>query len=88
MKNITVLIAAMTLMLACKKSTLELVNPNQITSETYWKTEADVQSAFAATYGLLRDVNGGFWAVDVREYKDPNTSPLLRSRKHETRYPH
>lgn len=63
MKNITVLIAAMTLMLACKKSTLELVNPNQITSETYWKTEADVQSAFAATYGLLRDVNGGFWAV-------------------------
>lgn len=51
------------LVVGCKKSTLELTNPNQLTSDTYWKTEADVQSAFAATYGLLRDVNGGFYGV-------------------------
>ncbi|MDB5019665.1 MAG: RagB/SusD protein, partial [Pedobacter sp.] len=48
---------------SCKKSTLELENPNRITSATFWKTEADVQGAFAATYGLLRDVNGGFYGV-------------------------
>jgi hypothetical protein len=47
----------------CKKSELELVNPNQITSETYWRTETDVHSAFAATYGLFRNVDGGFWGV-------------------------
>jgi hypothetical protein len=48
---------------ACNKKTLELGNPNGITSETFWKSEADVISAFAATYGLLRDVNGGYWGV-------------------------
>ncbi len=63
MKNIIIFIAAASLILGCKKSTLELLNPNQLTTETYWKTETDVQSALAATYGLLRDVNGGFWGV-------------------------
>ncbi|KAA2243317.1 RagB/SusD family nutrient uptake outer membrane protein [Chitinophaga agrisoli] len=63
MKNIIIFIAAASLALGCKKSTLELLNPNQLTTETYWKTETDVQSALAATYGLLRDVNGGFWGV-------------------------
>ncbi|HTN36969.1 MAG TPA: RagB/SusD family nutrient uptake outer membrane protein [Arachidicoccus sp.] len=67
MKKITISLgtAAIALMfwVGCAKSTLELNNPNQITSVTYWKTETDVQSALAATYGLLRDVNGGFWGV-------------------------
>jgi hypothetical protein len=63
MKNIITFLAAVVLVVGCKKSTLELTNPNQLTSDTYWKTEADVQSAFAATYGLLRDVNGGFYGV-------------------------
>lgn len=53
----------MALLAGCDKSTLELNNPNQITSTTFWKSETDVQSALAATYGLLRDVNGGFWGV-------------------------
>ena len=48
---------------ACNKETLELNDPNRITSATFWQTEADVNSAFAATYGLLRDVNGGLWGV-------------------------
>lgn len=52
----------------CKKSTLELENPNQITTVTYWKTENDVLSSLAATYGLLRDVNGGFWGVRGAEF--------------------
>lgn len=63
MKKIIVFFMVVTFMLGCSKSNLELVNPNQITSDTYWKTETDVLSSFAATYGLLRDVNGGFWGV-------------------------
>ena len=63
MKKILLILCSAALLASCTKSTLELNNPNQITSATFWKTEADVQSALAATYGPLRDVNGGFWGV-------------------------
>lgn len=63
MKYIFILSVVLILSVGCKKATLELNNPNQITSATFWKSETDVQSALAATYGLLRDVNGGFWGV-------------------------
>ncbi|MGZ3871298.1 MAG: RagB/SusD family nutrient uptake outer membrane protein [Mucilaginibacter sp.] len=63
MKKIIIMTLTAVLLFGCKKSVLEEVNPNQITSDTYWKTEADVQSSLAATYSLLRDVNGGYWAV-------------------------
>lgn len=60
---LSVAVVIIFLAIGCKKSALELNNPNQITSATFWKSETDVQSALAATYGLLRDVNGGFWGV-------------------------
>lgn len=63
MKNIYLLFAGSLLVASCGKKTLELNNPNQITTVTFWKSESDVNSAFAATYGLLRDVNGGYWGV-------------------------
>lgn len=63
MKKIFIVFCVAAMLGSCKKSELELVNPNQITSETYWKTETDVHSAFGATYGLLRNVDGGFWGV-------------------------
>lgn len=63
MKKILLIVGSAALLASCSKSTLELNNPNQITSATFWKTGADVQSALAATYGPLRDVNGGFWGV-------------------------
>ena len=63
MKKIILFFITATFMLSCNKSVLEKVNPNQITSDTYWKTETDVLSSLAATYGLLRDVNGGWWGV-------------------------
>jgi len=63
MKKIYIFLLLALLSAGCKKSTLELQNPNQITTATYWKTENDVLSSFAATYGLLRDVNGGYWGV-------------------------
>lgn len=63
MKRLLCLIFIVSLLASCNKQTLELTNPNGITSSTFWSTEADVNSAFAATYSLLRDVNGGYWGV-------------------------
>jgi hypothetical protein len=63
MKRLFIFLGAAMLLGGCKKSTLELNNPNQITTSTYWKTENDVLSSLAATYGLLKNVNGGFWGV-------------------------
>ncbi|MBG6234778.1 tetratricopeptide (TPR) repeat protein [Pedobacter sp. CAN_A7] len=63
MKKIIIIFCVAAMLGACKKSVLELQNPNQITTEIFWKSEADVQSALAATYGLLRDVDGGFYGV-------------------------
>lgn len=50
-------------MAGCSSKNLELTNPNKITTETFWKNEADVQSAFAATYALFKNVDGGYWGV-------------------------
>ncbi|WP_432713432.1 RagB/SusD family nutrient uptake outer membrane protein [Pedobacter sp.] len=63
MKKLFIFLLVFTLSFGCKKSVLELDNPNRITEETFWKTETDVNSAFAATYSLLRNVDGGFWGV-------------------------
>lgn len=63
MKNIFLILITASSLAGCSKTVLELNNPNQITSATYWKSEADVLSSLGATYGLLRDVNGGFYAV-------------------------
>ncbi|MEP7143906.1 MAG: RagB/SusD family nutrient uptake outer membrane protein [Ferruginibacter sp.] len=63
MKKILIFACFPVLLLSCKKDTLKLNNPNQITSATYWQTENDVLSSLAATYGLLKDIDGGFWGV-------------------------
>jgi hypothetical protein len=63
MKKILINITLLLLLISCSKKNLELTNPNGITSDTYWKTEADVQSALGSTYGLLKNVDGGFWGV-------------------------
>ncbi len=47
----------------CAKDFLDKKNPNQITTEDFWKTEADVLAAVAATYNQLRNVNTGYWGV-------------------------
>ncbi|TDX00880.1 RagB/SusD family nutrient uptake outer membrane protein [Dinghuibacter silviterrae] len=61
-----IFLAAAVVLLAgsCSKSTLNLQNPNQITTGTFWKTENDVLSAMAATYNSLRSTNNsGIWSV-------------------------
>jgi starch-binding outer membrane protein, SusD/RagB family len=63
MKKLMIIICSTILLTNCNTDNLELENPNQITSSTYWKTEDDVNASLAATYSLLRDINGGFWGV-------------------------
>src|SRR5690349_21376999 len=63
MKRIFYLSFIIFILASCNKNTLELTNPNGITTSTFWNSEDDVNSAFGATYGLLRDVNGGYWGV-------------------------
>lgn len=63
MNKILFILTATMLLAGCSEKNLELTNPNSITTETFWKTEADVLSAFASTYSLFRNVDGGFWGV-------------------------
>ncbi|PSL25399.1 RagB/SusD family nutrient uptake outer membrane protein [Chitinophaga ginsengisoli] len=63
MNKIFFAIATTAVMAGCSSKDLELTNPNKITTETFWRNEADVQSAFAATYSLFKNVDGGYWGV-------------------------
>ena len=65
MKKIIYISITMVIILGgCKKSTLELNNPNQITTATYWKTSADVLSGLAATYNsFVTEAQTGLYTV-------------------------
>lgn len=58
-----IIISLVALSLAGCKKELEVVNPNVITTETFWKNDADFQAGLAATYKVFRDVNNGYWGV-------------------------
>jgi len=57
--------------IGCKKSFLETSNPNQLTEENFWKTEADVKSAVASVYSPMRLPLSGYWGA-FRGYQDIN----------------
>lgn len=42
---------------------LELTNPNEVTSETFWKTESDFKKALTTCYTPLKIWNGGYYAT-------------------------
>ncbi|SDG59829.1 RagB/SusD family nutrient uptake outer membrane protein [Chitinophaga filiformis] len=63
MNKIFFAIATTVVIAGCSSKELDLTNPNKITTETFWRNEADVQSAFAATYSLFKNVDGGYWGV-------------------------
>lgn len=47
----------------CSKDFLEKKNPNAVTVDDFWKSEADALAALASTYSMLRNVNTGYWGV-------------------------
>lgn len=61
-----------TVVIGCKKSFLETSNPNELTEDKFWKTEADVKSAIASVYSPMRLPLSGYWGA-FRGYQDINT---------------
>jgi hypothetical protein len=56
--------SAMVLLFSCNADKLELKNPNQLSPDTYFTTQAQVQSAVNAVYGSLQTTgmyNRGMW---------------------------
>ncbi|MBA4167132.1 MAG: RagB/SusD family nutrient uptake outer membrane protein [Chitinophagaceae bacterium] len=63
MKKIFPAILLITLFASCAKNTLDKINPNVLTSATYWNTESDVLQAMAATYFQFPLYNSGLWST-------------------------
>lgn len=47
----------------CKEDFLDTKNPNQLTEEQFWKTEADVLAAVASVYSPMRQPLYGYWGA-------------------------
>lgn len=71
MKYLIMIIATTIFMLGCNKNYLDLANPNLQTTETFWKTEGDIQKGVNATYMSMAIYDGSFLrfapiALDLR----------------------
>lgn len=60
-KYLKILIASI-LFYSCENK-LELINPNAVTSETFWKTESDFRLAINSCYTPLKNWNGGYYGT-------------------------
>ena len=77
MKNIVVLALVMMFAFTACESYLDQVNPNRITSDTFFLTKSDFEQALAATYTPLRNPNGGYYNVrtfELRNYRGDDVS--------------
>lgn len=69
--KIILILSALFIFSSCE-SYLDQVNPNAITTETFFKTESDFLQALAATYTPLRNPRGGYYnarALEMRNYR-------------------
>ncbi|MDX9881194.1 MAG: RagB/SusD family nutrient uptake outer membrane protein [Prolixibacteraceae bacterium] len=74
--KIALVIVGLFIFSACD-SYLEQVNPNRITTDTFFKTESDFLQALAATYTPLRNPYGGYYnvrALEIRNYRGDDVS--------------
>lgn len=84
MKNITSIIlltGLLTLTFSCKKSLLDQNNPNTLTVEEFWKTEADAQKGINAAYAMFYQ-NGGwnrwiYFRLDLTSDEGWSNSPWI-----------
>lgn len=78
-KNSLVVLSLLLAMVSCSEEFLELENPNQQTTGTFWKTESDAIKGVNAVYSSLT-MDGLYmrmwpWIMDVRGDDCYNTSP-------------
>ena len=59
-KLLLILIVVVLLTPSCSKSLLDQMNPNTLTVEEFWKTEADAEKGVNAIYGMF--YQDGTWA--------------------------
>ncbi|MNQ18613.1 SusD family protein [compost metagenome] len=57
---------------------LELENPNKLTTTSFWKTEADLESGLATVYNVLVDNNNaGYWEIQAMQLKENRTENFV-----------
>ena len=80
MKNkliILYFIGGLALFSSCSDN-LELENPNKLTTTSFWKTEADLESGLATVYNVLVDNNNaGYWEIQAMQLKDSWPTPRM-----------
>lgn len=77
MKNKIIWVLVAIFALTSCDSYLDQVNPNKITTDTFFKTEDDFIQALAATYTPLRNPYGGYYnvrSVELRNYRGDDVS--------------
>ena len=67
-------------------SYLEQLNPNKITSDTFFKTEEDFLQALAATYTPLRNPRGGYYNVRAIQLRNFRSDDVLTRNDNESLY--
>jgi len=66
---------------------LDLGNPNKLTSESFWKTPADLESGVATIYNALVDNNNaGYWEIQAMQLKENRTENFIARNDVQGRY--
>lgn len=82
--SLTLVFGALVLFNSCKSDILDLINPNQLSPDTYFKTGAQVQSAVNAVYGSLQTTgmyNRHMWFGNDNMSHENAGNPQLESDK-------
>ena len=59
-QSIIIIMIASMLIASCKKSALDVENPNTLTEDVFWKTESDAQKGLNAAYAMF--YKPGLWS--------------------------
>ncbi|MBL0745788.1 RagB/SusD family nutrient uptake outer membrane protein [Chryseolinea lacunae] len=62
MKRHTIVLLSLFAVAACTDE-LNQVNPNSLTTASFWKTQADFEAGLAASYKMFKQVDNGYWGV-------------------------
>jgi tetratricopeptide (TPR) repeat protein len=82
--SLTLVFGAFVLSNSCNSDKLDLINPNQLSPDTYFKTEAQVQSAVNAVYGSMQTTgmyNRHMWFGNDNMSHENCGNPQLESDK-------
>lgn len=86
MKGKYFLLFFISIMLIGCESYLDQLNPNKITSDTFFETEEDFLQALAATYTPLRNPRGGYYNVRTLELRNYRGDDVVVRNDTETLY--